>query len=69
MAKILVVLLKLYKWGISPMLPPVCRYHPCCSSYAIESLTKYGCLKGGTLALRRLSRCHPFGKCGYDPVP
>jgi putative membrane protein insertion efficiency factor len=62
-------LIKLYQWIISPVLGPKCRYTPSCSQYALEALKKYGPLKGGWLALRRISRCHPCGGHGYDPVP
>jgi putative membrane protein insertion efficiency factor len=62
-------LIKLYQWIISPVLGPKCRYTPSCSQYALEALKKYGPLKGGWLALRRISRCHPWGGHGYDPVP
>ena len=65
----LIALIKLYQWIISPVLGPKCRYTPSCSQYALEALKKYGPLKGGWLALRRISRCHPWGGHGYDPVP
>jgi len=51
------------------MLGRNCRYYPTCSSYALEAVEKYGCLKGGFLALKRILRCHPFRAGGYDPVP
>ncbi|WP_369792406.1 membrane protein insertion efficiency factor YidD [Treponema sp. OMZ 838] len=60
---------KVYQKCISPLFPPCCRYYPTCSHYALESLTKYGPVKGGYLAVRRILRCHPFHKGGYDPVP
>lgn len=58
-----------YRWFISPILGPRCRFHPTCSEYALEALSAHGALKGGWLALRRIARCHPWGASGYDPVP
>lgn len=58
-----------YQVALSPLLGPACRYYPTCSHYALEALEKYGALKGGWLALRRLLRCHPFQPGGFDPVP
>lgn len=61
-------LLKGYKYVISPVLPPSCRFYPTCSVYAIEAIEKYGLIRGGFLGLRRILRCHPFSRGGYDPV-
>lgn len=61
-------LLKAYKWAISPMFPPACRYVPTCSEYAMEAIERYGIFRGGLMAGARLLRCHPFAKGGYDPV-
>lgn len=61
--------IRLYKNLISPVLPPSCRFYPTCSSYALEAVEKHGALKGGLLAAKRISRCHPFNPGGYDPVP
>jgi len=58
-----------YRAVISPLLPPSCRYVPTCSQYAIEAVKKHGVFRGGWLMLKRLSRCHPWGGSGYDPVP
>jgi putative membrane protein insertion efficiency factor len=58
-----------YRYLISPMIAPRCRYLPTCSDYAVEAIKIHGPLKGCWLALRRLFRCHPFGGHGYDPVP
>jgi len=68
-AKLVVLqLLRAYKWAISPMLPPSCRFVPTCSEYAVEAVDRYGVLRGGLMALARLLRCHPFAHAGYDPV-
>jgi hypothetical protein len=61
-------LLSGYKWAISPLLPPSCRYLPTCSEYAMEAVERYGVLRGSYMAAGRLLRCHPFAKGGYDPV-
>ena len=58
-----------YRYFISPMTPPSCRYTPTCSAYAIEAVKKHGILKGGWLALKRILSCNPWGGSGYDPVP
>jgi len=65
----LVALLRFYKAGISPLLPPSCRYEPTCSEYARIAIERHGAGRGSWLALRRLARCHPFGGSGLDPVP
>lgn len=62
-------LIQFYRGAISPLFPPSCRYTPTCSQYAIEAIRMHGLLRGSWLALRRLSRCHPWGGHGYDPVP
>ena len=69
MKRVLIALIRFYQRRISPLSPPSCRYIPTCSAYAVEAVEKYGAAKGGLLALRRLMRCHPFHKGGYDPVP
>ena len=61
-------LLRAYKWSISPMAAPSCRYVPTCSEYAMEAVERYGAGRGGFKALWRLLRCHPFAHGGYDPV-
>ena len=62
-------MIRFYRVSISPMHPACCRYVPTCSQYAMEAVEKYGAVRGGYLALRRILRCHPLHKGGYDPVP
>ena len=70
MKKVFLFLIRFYQRHISPAFPPRCRFRPTCSAYAYEAINKYGALKGGWLALRRLLRCHPFYKGNFfDPVP
>ena len=61
-------MLKAYKWVLSPMLPPSCRYVPTCSEYAQQAVEEYGAVRGGLKAAARVLRCHPFAKGGFDPV-
>ena len=66
----IIFLIKIYRKFFSKLKPfPTCRYLPTCSQYAVEAIEKYGVFKGGFLALKRILKCHPFGKSGYDPVP
>jgi len=58
-----------YQGGLSPSLPPACRFQPSCSNYGYEAVERYGLIKGGWLLLRRLARCHPLETPRYDPVP
>jgi putative membrane protein insertion efficiency factor len=60
---------RLYQWTLSPLLGPACRFEPSCSHYAVEAVVRHGALRGMWLAARRISRCHPFGGMGHDPVP
>ncbi|MCI8642700.1 MAG: membrane protein insertion efficiency factor YidD [Lachnospiraceae bacterium] len=70
MKQVLIFFVRIYRKYISPLKGrPTCRYFPTCSQYAIEALEKYGAVKGSYLALRRILRCHPFHKGGYDPLP
>lgn len=64
-----ILLIRIYQYVLSPVMGPKCRFTPTCSQYAVEALKKYGPLKGLVLALKRISRCHPGGGSGYDPVP
>ena len=72
MKHVLLSLIRFYRRAVSPLRPPCCRFIPTCSEYALEAVEKYGAIKGGWLALRRLSRCQPFHRqksIEYDPVP
>lgn len=66
--KVLIFPILIYQYAISPLFPSSCRYTPTCSQYTKEAIQKYG-LKGLWMGLRRISRCHPWGGSGYDPVP
>jgi uncharacterized protein len=66
---LLLGLIRVYQYTISPLLPPSCRFRPTCSQYAVLALQRYGVVKGGWLILKRISRCHPWGGCGDDPLP
>jgi putative membrane protein insertion efficiency factor len=63
------LLIRLYQWTLSPLLPPACRFYPTCSHYALTAVLRFGVLRGGVLALARLARCHPWHPGGFDPVP
>ena len=70
MKKLFLKMIRFYQKHISPLSPPRCRYYPTCSTYAYQAINKYGALKGGWLAFKRLLRCNPFSKHDYyDPVP
>ena len=69
MKKACMAAIRFYQREISPLCPPRCRYIPTCSEYALEAVEKYGAVKGTVLATKRILRCNPFHKGGYDPVP
>ena len=69
MKHVLMAMVRFYRKFISPLRAPCCRFMPTCSQYALEALAKYGAVKGGWLALKRILRCNPLCKGGYDPVP
>ena len=68
-AAVLLGLLRAYQRWVSPLFAPHCRYHPSCSSYAVTAISRFGAVRGGWLALRRLGRCHPLHAGGVDHVP
>lgn len=68
-SRLLTVIIRGYKRYISPLLPDACIYSPTCSQYALEAIEKYGAAKGSWLAFKRILRCNPFHRGGYDPVP
>ena len=67
--RILWLVVQAYRYTLSPIIGPVCRYEPTCSQYALDALREHGALRGSWLAVRRIARCHPWGGFGYDPVP
>jgi putative membrane protein insertion efficiency factor len=69
MKYLLIGLVKVYQYAISPFLGKRCRHYPSCSAYAVEAVEKYGAIKGGWLSVKRFSHCHPWHPGGYDPVP
>ncbi|MEB2283372.1 MAG: membrane protein insertion efficiency factor YidD [Myxococcales bacterium] len=64
-----VLSIRAYRLGLSPLFPPACRFHPSCSKYAEEAVLVHGAARGSWLAIRRLLRCHPWAAAGIDPVP
>ena len=68
MKRILISMTNFYRKYISPLKGPSCRFYPTCSQYALQAIEKYGALKGSFLAIRRILKCHPFNKGGYDPL-
>jgi putative membrane protein insertion efficiency factor len=65
----MIAAIRFYRKGISPLKPPVCRFTPTCSAYGLEAVERYGAARGSWLLIKRLARCQPFSKGGYDPVP
>ena len=69
MRGLVALLIRVYQWTVSPLLGPRCRFYPSCSQYALDAVLRFGVLKGGSLAVLRLGRCHPWHAGGFDPVP
>ena len=69
MRRLLMGLIRVYQWTLSPLLGPRCRFYPSCSCYMHAAIERHGVLRGSWLGLKRLARCHPFVDGGYDPVP
>lgn len=69
MRKIISGIIGFYRYVISPILGPSCRFTPTCSEYAQTAIMRYGVIKGGWISIKRIGSCHPWGKSGYDPVP
>jgi len=67
--RVAMMLVRAYQLLISPLFPPSCRFTPTCSAYALTSIERYGLIRGGWLAARRVGRCHPWSPGGHDPVP
>ena len=67
--QLFILLIRFYQLAISPLLPPTCRYTPTCSAYSLQAIKKHGPFKGGWLAIKRITSCHPWGGSGHDPVP
>ena len=69
MKKIIILIIKTYQITLSPLLGSNCRFHPTCSEYTIQAVNEHGAYKGLILGVKRISKCHPLGPKGYDPVP
>ncbi len=68
-ARVAVLMIRGYQVTLSPLLPSACRYQPTCSAYTLEAVERYGAMHGGWMGMKRILRCHPFARGGYDPVP
>ena len=68
MKHVAILAIQVYRFLVSPLLPPSCRFDPTCSEYALQAFREYGLLEGGVLAFRRILRCHPWGGHGHDPL-
>ncbi len=66
---LLIGLIRVYRFVISPPFPPSCRFQPTCSQYALDAIERFGAIRGSWMAIKRILRCHPFHPGGYDPVP
>jgi putative membrane protein insertion efficiency factor len=69
MSTLAILLIKIYKKLLSPLFPSSCRFYPTCSEYAIEAIETHGIFHGSWISMKRIIRCNPYCKCGYDPVP
>lgn len=69
MRRLLLIIIRVYQWTLSPLIGRSCRFHPTCSCYTAEAVDRFGALHGSWLGLRRIARCHPWNAGGYDPVP
>ncbi|MFK4997356.1 membrane protein insertion efficiency factor YidD [Bacillus sp. N9] len=69
LAKIVLKIIRCYQIVISPLKPPTCRFYPTCSQYGLESIQRFGAIRGGWLTCKRILKCHPFHPGGFDPVP
>ncbi len=69
MDKVFLALIRFYRRFISPVTPPSCRFYPTCSQYGLEAIKRYGAWKGGWLTIKRIAKCQPFHRGGFDPVP
>lgn len=69
MKRLLMAAIRLYRALISPLFPPSCRFEPTCSQYALQAVELFGAIRGGWMGIKRIAKCHPFHRGGYDPVP